>query len=274
MYLYAPEYARAKLTPVAREQRRWKAARRKIGAEIFAAVLTAALSVGRCQTLLMAMWQGCRALYHYEHEYAQAKRWHPGRRRRRVKRAQPCTQSVAVPVETVKTRQPWPRRRARRHLLGGLVAALLLLPIPAYASLTFSKWLFTTNAPSVISAQADSTNTIISFTPFTAGSGDLIVGGFGTATWTGGNAHLLATFNNWGTLTAPRAGQVNFQVTYGATTLTTGNVNVNGLNNQFALGPTALISGTQLVSFRIEFLAGSTWGAPSTPVTLVFSNPS
>jgi hypothetical protein len=85
----------------------------------------------------------------------------------------------------------------------------------------------------------------------------------------------VATFNNWGTLTGPPTGQVTFQVTYNSTNLFSGTAqNLNGLSNQFSsTPPTALVSGTEFITFQVHFLAGSSWGIPSSTVTLGFSNP-
>jgi hypothetical protein len=155
---------------------------------------------------------------------------------------------------------------------GGVLAAILLLPVPAYATLTFSPWFFFSTNPSVVGATADPTGSIITFTFNGSGSGDFFIAGASTATWNNvAPNNLLATFHNWNTLTGT-TGQVNFQVNYNTTTLTTGNVNLNGLSNQFSLGPTALASGAQFITFQVHFLPGSSWtGAPSSTVTLVFS---
>lgn len=161
------------------------------------------------------------------------------------------------------------------RVLGGVVSLFLLAPMPAWATLTFSPWFFFSTNPTIISAQANPAGDRITFTPFTAGSGDFFIAGASTATWDGsGNKNLVATFNNWGTLGNPRAGMVSFQVTYNSINLFTGTPqNVSGLSNQFSSPATALSPGSQFLTFQVHFLPGSSWGAPSSQVSLVFSNP-
>jgi hypothetical protein len=151
------------------------------------------------------------------------------------------------------------------------MAPFFLLPAPAWAALNFSQWFFSSTSPTVIGAQADSTGSAITFTPFTAGSGPFTVTGKSNVN-ANGSTQLIATFNNWNTIGG--SGNGSFEVTYNGTDLTglTGQtVSLSTLSNQFSGNTTNLVSGSKPIKFTINFLSGSSWSAPSSPVTLVFS---
>jgi hypothetical protein len=168
-------------------------------------------------------------------------------------------------------RYPWCRK-----LAGALLTVVMLIPVPAYATLTIGNWLIISTDPTVINATQDPTHTTLTFTPFAAGTGDFTISGSSRAI-SDGTSTLTATFNNWNNISGQ--GNATFEVTYNGTNLFPVTTGLTGeqmtlpLNNQFSAG-TSLVSGNKPISFEVHFLAGSTWSTAASPLpTLVISTP-
>jgi hypothetical protein len=167
-----------------------------------------------------------------------------------------------------------PIRSHWRRFFDASLAALLLLPVPAWAALTFGPWLLQSQSPLVVGASADLTGETITFTPFVAQTTatTFTVFGNGTAIWDGtGNSHINAAFNNWNTIGG--TGNITFQVTYNGNNLFPGALQpLPVTSNQFSGTQQSLVNGSAPVGFSVTF-TNATWSAPSSVVTLVFSNP-
>jgi hypothetical protein len=158
----------------------------------------------------------------------------------------------------------------------GALAAVLLLPVPAWATLTFSPWFFSSTNPTVIGATADSAGDTITFTPFgpQTTSGNFTISGSSNAKWDGNNAaQINATFNNWNTL-GSATGTITFQVTYNNTSnlFSGSSMPLPLTGNPIPGNAQSLVKGTKHITFSVTF-TNATWQTPSSAVTLVFTNP-
>jgi hypothetical protein len=153
------------------------------------------------------------------------------------------------------------------------VAAILLLPVPVYATMTFGPWVIGSTDPS-IGATPDITGSILTFTPFSSASGDVTIAGATRVFWDGqGNTKINATFQGWN-LTG--SGSVNFQVTYaGNNMFPIPNQTIGSIQNPFSgtpPQPLVIDSKGVVLTFTVH-LVGSSWTPPSgTTHTLFFTN--
>jgi hypothetical protein len=165
--------------------------------------------------------------------------------------------------------------------MGAVVSAVILLPIPVFAGLTFS-WTSIRSTgipPSVINPVVDANPSIIDFgVPAGAHSGvSGTITGDGTVTWDGSTTqgpNLKATYSGWNVLHLT-SGSISFQVTY--------NTQTNGLfgpqvytntppANQFS-GTTPLVSPNTpvRVTFTIVFTNAKWTAATSSTPHLIFA---
>src|SRR5262249_15122758 len=104
----------------------------------------------------------------------------------------------------------------------GCMTALLLVPVPALATLTFGTWTLNSSDTTAMTL-ADAGNGVIDFTifPHTNGSGTLTVTGSTTVTWDGdlAGANIKASYSGFDALIISQKKNVTFQATYGTTGL-------------------------------------------------------
>jgi hypothetical protein len=166
--------------------------------------------------------------------------------------------------------------RFRGRVFGGLMSLVFLLPVPAWAALTFTPWNLYSDNFLTITPQADSTGANISFPTFTSGTGPFTVEGTSNVD-ASGSTTLTATFKNWNAYTPAASGNVTFEVWYNGTPLfpvtsgQTGQEFTFPFSNNQIVGSTGTVTGSNTIKFQVHFETGSSWGVPSSPPSIAFS---
>jgi hypothetical protein len=156
-----------------------------------------------------------------------------------------------------------PRKLGKSATFGGLVAGLLLLPLPVLAY-SISPWTFAPSGINAISPNPDN-KTLQYFIPG-AGFGNAGNTATSTITQTGASPETANVFANLAGLNI-RSGDLKITVTIGSqtvTTILTGNIT----SNNIPLGA-FLVSGSQQVSIKFQF-ENASWTDSSTVNTIVF----